>query len=219
MKKSSIFVWLAVLVAMASLASAVPACDAGASTVIGLTCIEGGITFSNFTVSPSAGLSAATVGLAAGPPPGGTGVVGSDVDLVFQFGGLSWTGPVGYGDILLTYAVSYAQGVDLAVQGTPVGSPGQITITEIVCTQAFSGSNCNGTTLANYAVTSTNGSSASGFSNFTGTSNIFIKKDIQFNGATTSEITNSQLVPEPMTLSLMGLGLLGLGIAGRRFRK
>jgi hypothetical protein len=65
-------------------------------------------------------------------------------------------------------------------------------------------------------VTSTNGQAAFAQAVFASTSPVYIKKDLNFEGATTSEFTNSQLTPEPMTFSLMGVGLLGLGIFGRR---
>jgi hypothetical protein len=47
-------------------------------------------------------------------------------------------------------------------------------------------------------------------------SQVWIIKDINSGNAPFSEVEQSYLVPEPMTLSLMGIGLLGLGIFGRK---
>jgi hypothetical protein len=201
-------------------ASAVVSCDptvANVTTLGSAGCQVNGsnLIFSNFTVSPTGGLNTATVGLS---DVAGTGVAGSEVNLGFQLtlGFANAADPVG--DLLLTYEVTGGiSGVDINVQGTPVASPDQITVTETVCSQAFVGGSCPTIdTLAIYAVTSTNGSDAIGAMAFASTTPVFIKKDISFNGAITSEFSNSQLVPEPMTLTLMGVGLLGLGVFGRR---
>src|SRR5262249_22054963 len=173
--------------------------------------------FNNFVVSPSAGLSTATVGTNATD----TKTVGNTAFLAFQIGGLTWTGPVGFGDILMTYAVTGGiQGVDLMLQATQVTNGGSMTITEVVCNVPFVSTLCPGTTLANISITSSGGVATNNAS-FAATGLVYIKKDIQFNGATSSELVNSHTspVPEPMTLSLMGLGLIGLGLIGRRVTK
>jgi hypothetical protein len=170
--------------------------------------------FSNFSVTPSGGLTSANVGLA---DAAGTGVVGSDVDLGFQLslGFSNVSDPVG--DLLLFYTVTGGiTGVDLAIQGSPAVQGGYIQVTEVACSVPFTTVCPTVDTLANYVATSLNGSAAFMQAVFASTSPVYIKKNLNFEGATTSEFTNSQLTPEPMTLSLMGLGLLGLGIFGRR---
>jgi hypothetical protein len=152
-----------------------------------------------------------------GNASGGTGAVGSQVYLGFELAGVgAGSTRTGVGDILLQYEASGGVGgVDISLQATPLAAGGSITITEVVCTVAFVGNTCQGTTLANIFATSTGQAATFAF-----TDPVFIKKDISFINATTSEFTNSQLTPEPMTFSLMGAGLLGLGIFGRRrFKK
>jgi hypothetical protein len=210
---------------ISSVAMAAPvSCDPLIANVLTLGsagCVVTGsnLIFSNFGVSATGGLSTATVGLS---DLAGTGLVGSEVDLGFQLtlGFANSADPTG--DLLLTYEViGGISGVDINIQGTPVAAPGQITVTETVCSVAFVSGACPTIDLlGSYAVTSTNGSDAIGNIAFAYTTPVFIKKDISFNGAITSEFTNSQLTPEPMTFTLMGAGLLGLGIFGRRrFKK
>jgi hypothetical protein len=174
--------------------------------------------FSNFTVTPSGGLTSANVGLA---DTAGTGVAGSDVDLGFQLslGFSNVSDPIG--DLLLFYTVTGGiTGIDLAIQGSPAVQGGYIQVTEVACSVPFTTACPTVDTLANYVATSLNGSAAFMQAVFASTSPVYIKKDLNFEGATTSEFTNGQLSPEPMTFSLMGVGLLGLGIfSRRRFRK
>lgn len=179
------------------------------------------ILFSNFTVSASAGFTAATIGI-QNNPPGSTGVIAGNVILLdFQIGGVIGPGAPLNGDILLQYQVTGGlHGVDMTFQATPGNGGGNITITEVVCTVAFVNNACPDVTLANYVVSS-NGSPANGSAAFASTSPVFIKKDIQFNNATMSEFINSHAadIPEPVTVSLVGFGLLGVGLIGRRVRK
>src|SRR5277367_2737891 len=93
--------------------------------------------FSNFALSES-GMSSATVGIANAA--GGTGVFGGEVVLGFELGGLLWTGATGFGDILMLYEVTPGiSGIDIALQASPVVQGGQMTITEVACSQAFTG--------------------------------------------------------------------------------
>jgi hypothetical protein len=212
---------------MASTASASELC-AGVSDVTtiaasgGCTVTGSSLVFNNFTVSPSSGFTGATVGIATAPF--GTGVFGSDVDLSFQIGGLSGPGIPDLGDIVLGYTVTGGiVGVDMSAQATPVIQGGSLTITEKACTAAFVGGACTGTTLANFTVIST-GQAVTTTQMFTTpySGEVYILKDLSYDGATTSSLLNSQVVgtvPEPMTLSLMGVGLLGMGLLGRRARK
>lgn len=174
-----------------------------------------GTLFSNFTVSPTS----ATVGIDTNPLD--TFVAGSEVVLGFQLSGIT-PDANGNFDLLLFYQVTGGiSGIDLGLQASinPDHRSGNVTLTEIACSQAFTSSSCGGTTFANITATST-GSFASAIQTFSTQNTVFIKKDIQFNNfATLSEISDSVVIPEPMTLSLMGAGLLGLGLMRRRFNK
>lgn len=209
--------------AMASTASATIVCD-GVSNVVGVTCTEGTLTFSNFSVSASSGFTSAQIGIQNG---GSTGVFGNEVDLGFQIGGLQGSGVTSaLGDVELQYEVTGGVGgVDITLQASPLISGGSETVTEIACSAAFVSGVCSGNTLANYVVISTGGVVSNSqipwlppYQGYEGP--VFIKKDLSYDGATTSELVNSQAaVPEPMTFSLVGAGLLGLGLLGRRLRK
>lgn len=218
--KKSLFSFAFCVGVISSVASGAPvSCDPAVANVLtlgsaGCQVTGSALIFSNFTVTPSGGLTSANVGLA---DAAGTGVVGSDVDLGFQLslGFSNVSDPVG--DLLLFYTVTGGiTGVDLAIQGSPAVQGGYIQVTEVACSVPFTTVCPTVDTLANYVATSLNGSAAFMQAVFASTSPVYIKKNLNFEGATTSEFTNSQLTPEPMTLSLMGLGLLGLGIFGRR---
>ena len=216
-KVSSLLAATVVALGLASTASAIvlPSCSAGTSDVTagGFACTIGTETFSNFTVSTTGQLMPTIVGLATA----GTGMFGSDADLEFQFSAV-FTSPSDIGDLLINYEVTGGlYGVDAVIQGVGTGT---VSMLETVCSVAFVGPACPvGATTYSMTVTSTNGATATNAIQFADLGTAFIKKDISFNGASTSEIQNSQLVPEPMTFSLMGAGLLGLGLLGRRLRK
>jgi len=148
------------------------------------------------------------------------------------------------GDIELQYEVTGGlNGVDIILQASPnVNIPGgAVVVTEVACTAAFVSGVCSGETLANYSVSSSGGvamasqvpwltcgapgapSTPNCLASLPYSGPVYIKKDLAFDGATTSELVNSHVelitAPEPVTLSLMGFGLLGLGLMGRRLRK
>jgi hypothetical protein len=211
----------ALAAALASTASASELCAvvsdvttiaaAGGCTVAGSTLL-----FNNFQVSPSSGFTGARVGISGS----GTSVVGSDVDLAFQFGGL--TGPgvaTASGDIQLLYTVQGGlSGVDIMLQASPVTTGGQMTVGEVACSAGFVGGACSGTTLAGYSVSSSGAVETNQdlFSPPYG-GEVWMKKTVIYNGATPTELINSQIVPtpEPMTFPLVSAGLLGLGLLRR----
>jgi len=222
------------LVAMGSVASASVIACAGVSNVVTATPVSLAVgsgnqcqvspapmLFSNFAVTATGGASGATVGISSDPT--GTGDFGGDVDLEFTLNGVNVNSGNPTGDIQLSYEVTgeAVQGLDMELTATPFQSGGEITITEKACSIAFTGGSCEGgTSYANFSVESTGNAAFAAATLTPGPENpVYIFKDISFNGATTSEFTNSHAVPEPMTLSLLGAGLLGLGLLGRRIRK
>lgn len=161
------------------------------------SCQLGNTVFSNFSVVTNAGFPATSLfNLALSVNTGG-----SELDFAVTLAAGE--------DLRLYYQI--ASGVDgMTLSAAGAGS----TITETACSQAFSGTTCNGTVLANFAASSNQTVSAA-FSEIVPVDYIF--KDIQA-GNGISDFTQT-IIPEPMTLSLMGAGLLGLGILGRRRMK
>jgi hypothetical protein len=214
------------LTVVAGLASAAPVdCTTitNAATMIGpgsmgCSVAGSGLVFTNFQVSSTGNLNTPMVGFTA---LAGTGVGGNEVDLGFQYNA-NFTGGVETGDMLVFYQVlGSITGVDGNIQGvdqTPMNG-GQVQILETVCAVAFVNGNCPQMPVAQLTVTSINGSPGVGSTTFTAATNVFIKKDISFSGASASEFTNSAMVPEPAALGFFGTGLLALGLIGRRLRK
>jgi hypothetical protein len=200
-------------VAVAPIASAAVCATDTNVTVGSFSCTDDGLTFSNFTVSGSSGISSAIIGLT------GETIVGDDVTLTFSIGGVTYTGGANLGDIDFQYIVTGGiVGIDVSATGS--GETGNLTINETACTAAFTGESCDATQLANIQAISTGSNASASSTPFIDTSTVYINKDIQFNGLSTSGFNNSVVVgssvPEPMTFSLLGAGLLGLGLLGRR---
>ena len=229
MKANTLIGIITVLCGVARLATAT---NIDCSTVTNVTTLTGSNTcsvtgaslvFSNFSVSPSAGFSSGSVTVGIGNSGVGTGVVGNDVNVVFQI-----QGGAGTGDILLIYEVTGGMtGIDLGFTATPLSDGGSVTVTEIACdSSGVTAAGCNGTQFANIGGMST-GSIVSQSTTFASgvQGTVWIKKDIDYNDALMSEVLNSQIipsidpVPEPVTLSLVGVGLLGIGLLARRLRK
>jgi len=170
--------------------------------------------FSNFTVGSSAGFTSATVGIAADAV---TRYEANETYLHFQFGGIQGPGSPAFGDIILNYLVTGPiTGIDLSIQASPLVPFSNITVTEVACSVAFVNAACPGVTLANLMAISF-GNAVNVSQSFAQVGAVWIRKDIQFNGATSSELVNSHAstVPEPWSVGLVGLGLLGIWVARR----
>ena len=206
--KSKIFGILGGLLVMGAMASAAPvSCNATTTTNVTtlgtLVCAGSGESFSNFTVSSTA---PATVGLSGMTFDSTTGVV------VLTFNPNPSVVPL---DIILGYQITGpTTGVDFDVLGTPESG---ITFTELACSTQL----CGGTTNVVFGNIGNAGPVESNSVSFTATqTNVWIKKDIDFNSGT-SQLTDFMdsshtPVPEPVTLSMMGIGLLGIGLMRRR---
>jgi len=199
-------------VGVAAPAEAVPSCiGAGNVALLGAAgCVQGGLQFMNFAVSP-AGV-AATVLLGTF-----SGVTGQDVNLNFQVS--HDPSPANLADILLYYTVQTVSGAANLV-GVDLYNPGRnVTIRETVCANPFDNGVCQGGLLADLVVGS-NSSLAVALASAQSTA--YIRKDIQLlQDSFISEFTNSHdmaPVPEPATLLLLGSTLATLGMAIRRRR-
>jgi hypothetical protein len=226
--KLSTFVAVAALAAaVTSTASASELC-AGVSNVTAIAAAGGctvsgsDLLFNNFSVIATSGFTQAAVGIATAPF--GTDVVGSDVDLSFQIGGLLGSGATsGIGDIELSYTVTGGiLGLDIVEQASQVTTGGSLTVTEAACTVAWVANTCGGSVLANFSATSS-GQTVTNQQIFSPaySGTVYIEKNLLYDGATTSSLVNSHIVaaPEPATYSLIGAGLLGVGLLKRRLHK
>ena len=177
-------------------------------------CDLGGLTFSDFNVSASAGFSAATVGLGSSSTASP-----SNVNLLFQ---LAPTPGIGPGDVLLSYGVTAGAGLRLTgIDLTNDAILGPVTIGELACRVPFTmGGTCApADRLAAVAV----GPGQSAAALFASPVHFaFLHKDIAVGvGGFISDFSNShslEPVPEPATLLLFSTALTGIGVAYRRRR-
>lgn len=175
-------------------------------------CDFGGLTFSNFSVSASAGFTAATVrtGVASTATP-------SNVNLIYQ---LSSTPGVGPGDVLLSYAVTASPGIKLTgIDLTNDAIMGPVVIGEVACRVMFSASGTCAPADRLATLVATTGLTMNAF--FANPVDfVFLHKDIGIGtGGFISDFSNSHdisTVPERATLLLLGSTLTGMGLAWRR---
>jgi PEP-CTERM motif-containing protein len=178
-----------------------------------LGCDLGGVTFAGFTVSPSAGFTAALIGTGPSPAPGP-----DLINLVFQ---LAPTPGVGPGDVLLSYGVTAPAGRRLIGIDITNDSFVGTTIGEVACRVPFSlGGTCAPADRLAVLVALPGQRVAATFTEPVAFA--WLHKDIAVSaGGFISDFSNSHAlepVPEPATLLLVGSSLAGLGWWVRRRR-
>jgi len=174
-------------------------------------CDFGGLTFSNFNVSASAGFTAATVGTGAASI-----ATPSNVNLIYQ---LSSTPGVGPGDVLLSYGVTASPGIRLTGIDLTNDATTGVVIGEIACRVMFSPTGTCAPADRLATLVATTGQTMNAF--FASPVDfVFLHKDIDIlEGGFISDFSNSHdisTVPEPATLLLLGSTLTGMGLAWRR---
>ena len=182
------------------------------SSLVTVTC--GPVVFSNFQIINSTDPNPILLNSAV--------MSGGVIDLNFNPNFSLPTG--GNQDFVLLYQATVSQGVVVSIDGSIGGSGG--TMTENLCSVAFSGTSCGGTLLAQVTVHS--GTSPQPVINNllipTGGS-LYILKDVGINcpsqpngpGCAVSVFGQSwHIVPEPTSMVLFGMGLVGLAAWGRK---
>jgi hypothetical protein len=191
-------------------------------------CTFQGLTFNNFAViNASAGVGTAEVDVVAG----GITAVGGTLTFNFQPNlGLGTSGGT-ISDLHFFYTITgNVNGLSMFTGGNG-GSVNEIDckVTQDInglcplVSQVWNTTDVSGTGSTCVGNTGTGPGSASCALGLTGTTNLWVFKDISITDPTVSHLTNFTegftTTPEPMTLTLMGAGLLGIGMLRRRFQK
>ncbi len=169
----------------------------------GDSCLVGGVTFSNFSISGENTFVPASFSAIA--TTDGVDMLGFSFNSLLTTNASSSSGVGGQGDIFLTFQS------DQPLSAIILGGGSTDSVIETVCSGMFVGENCSGTVLGSNSATG-GGTVTVDISGARGIT--FFGKDISSGSGLTQTV-----VPEPASLSMMGLGLLGLGLVGRRKRK